>query len=449
MSQTDGTVDSTELIGDPAFKTLLLSAQTYYLSWDQFLRMPLPAGTSAVDTWNLLVEIRRAQAETLPASSPDVPVFWYNRTLHICDALSVLDRECGFDSWLYKTITAGWGVRFLVKSRINEVAAAARMDGLNVADDAIQRLLHEDRAPTTGAERVIVNTMSAMARLPEFAERPFSFELMQALRDLLLDGVDPASLKYTKHASGLLPAGHRRLLTSQSWSRSPEERAAGICALANNEIGDPHFHPAVRALTVVDYPTAQQPLADMNSPVGRLMFQLYAFKSRLPVLGLLPITEAKVKWALGQAPFDGVSITPKAYFSWIEANPYDFTPSMTLLMELTLLVLERLKAEVRRAEQRDAELVSILHHDVSLNHRQRLIIGRCMRNPHAEFRVSYHKTNHGITHTTARKDLIELVDAGYLARVVRGHAYVYLPVPNLHERLGVCPTEKPDNPPSG
>jgi len=47
-----------------------------------------------------------------------------DRRSSCCDALSVLDRECGFDSWLYKTITAGWGLRFLVKPCINEVAAS-------------------------------------------------------------------------------------------------------------------------------------------------------------------------------------------------------------------------------------------------------------------------------------------------------------------------------------
>ena len=446
MSHTHSTADMTGLMGDPAFKALLKSAQADYLSWDQFLRMPLPAGASAMDTWNLLVEVRRAQAETLPVASPDTRLFWYNRTLRISDALSVLDRECGFDSRLYKTITAGWGSRFLVRSRIEEVAAAAQMDGLNVSDDAVRRLLYEKCTPRSGAERVIANMMGVMARLPEYAERPFSFQLMQELRDLLLEGVDPASLEYTEHADGLLAAGHRLLADSQDWSLSPEERAAHLCAQANGEMGAPYFHPAARALFLADAPTSSRPLPDMNSPVGRLMFQLYAFKNGLPVLGLLPITRAKIMWALGQAPYDEVSITPKSYFSWIDSDPYDFTPSMTLLMELTMLLLDRLKEAVQRAEQRDAELLGILPHDASLNRRQRLVIGRCLRDPHAEFRVAYHKTLHSVTHTTARMDLVSLVDAGYLVRVARGRAYVYLPAPSLYDRLGACPTDRPNTP---
>lgn len=442
MTDTHTARDFLDLLRSQELTQLLELARRDYLSWGEFLRMPLPATMSALDTWELLGAVRRAEAETIPTPAPDKPRFWFTRTLRMSEALSVIDRECGFNSHLYRTITAGWGLRFLLKSRVGEIAAAARMDGLDVAEGTVQRLLHEERSPRNGDERLVVNMMDVMSRLPDYVDRPFTLDLMREFRELLLDGIDPESLLYTGQASGLLRADHRRLYAQEEARMANDEGAAFTCALANNEIDAPYSLPAIRALTIGDRLTITRPLPDMNSPVGRLMSQLYALKNGLPVLAFLPITRAEVMWAQGQPPFDDLSIQPHEYFAWMDADPYDFTPSVALILELVLRLLTELQDNIQRAKKRDAELLEILRYDPSLNHRQRLIISRAMRNPQAEFRVAYHKTNHGITQTTARRDLVALVNAGYLRFVTRGRAFVYLPVPDLQERIGVCPTDR-------
>jgi len=72
---------------------------------------------------------------------------------------------------------------------------------------------------------------------------------------------------------------------------------------------------------------------------------------------------------------------------------------------------------------------------MNLNHRQRLILGRALRNPDAEFRIGYHKTNHGITYVTVRKDLLGLVAAGYLSSRKIGKRLVFSPAPGLKKKV--------------
>jgi hypothetical protein len=47
--------------------------------------------------------------------------------------------------------------------------------------------------------------------------------------------------------------------------------------------------------------------------------------------------------------------------------------------------------------------------------------------------TSYHQTNSGIHYTTARRDLLELHEKGYLVMEQRGKAFVFAPGPRLDE----------------
>lgn len=103
--------------------------------------------------------------------------------------------------------------------------------------------------------------------------------------------------------------------------------AARLCAVANNDSGDRYDHPIARALLLADMLRTYHPLPDTNSQVGRLMFQLYAMKNGLPVLGLLPITRAKIMWFDGMI---GVAIDRESFLKSWNSDRHDITPCLTL-----------------------------------------------------------------------------------------------------------------------
>lgn len=85
--------------------------------------------------------------------------------------------------------------------------------------------------------------------------------------------------------------------------------------------------------------------------------------------------------------------------------------------------------------QRDESVLHALRSDPSLNHRQRSILGRATRHTDAEFSISYHRTNHNVAYATARADLLDLVDKGYLMQDTSQKVFVFRARPDLQSRL--------------
>lgn len=84
-------------------------------------------------------------------------------------------------------------------------------------------------------------------------------------------------------------------------------------------------------------------------------------------------------------------------------------------------------------ERQDSELRTLLQGDTKINHRQRSILGRALKNPEARFLIAHHQRTHNIAYATARADMLDLERRGWLVSVVEGKAFVYMPVPNLRE----------------
>ena len=100
-----------------------------------------------------------------------------------------------------------------------------------------------------------------------------------------------------------------------------------------------------------------------------------------------------------------------------------------------VIALDELLGSIEQSRQRDAELRSTLERSVALNYRQRSIIAGALSNPEAEFRIREHQTAHNVVYATARADLLDLVNRGYLRQEQRGRAFVFRAEPNLAERL--------------
>ena len=116
-----------------------------------------------------------------------------------------------------------------------------------------------------------------------------------------------------------------------------------------------------------------------------------------------------------------------------ERGREDYTASVTIAIHLLDYELQTLLGYIRLTKERDAAVLASFEDDKSLNHRQRSIIARALREPTAEFRIRHHRTNHRVAYATARADLLELVDKGYLDCERRSRAFIFVPSPSLRK----------------
>ncbi|MCE5191248.1 MAG: hypothetical protein LLG08_05760 [Actinomycetia bacterium] len=406
---------------------LLRRTSRAYLPWDEFLTMRLPTEMSPVETWEMLKTVNRTAGIKLPVPDLAGNQYWYLRTHEIADTVCRIQCLCREDSDLHRQLTTTRNRRVLVRSRIAETVAAALLDGLNISEEQGYALLQSDRAPHNNTERVMVNTLTTMDLVTDMVKQPFSPELMFRLRDLLLQGLSVSSLETTPRRMGLMTSEY----SDEEVQAAAERQLKYICDYANHLTGDPHDHPVLRALFLPDLFRLYRPLPCMNSQVGRVVFRLYALKAGLPVLGMLSLSRTKLSWEDGVLDSATVSAGPKEYSEARLHSGTDLTGYATLVVQMALSALQDLDGQIRSLKEQDEQLRSLLQDDPRLNHRQRSVLGRALRDPGAEFRIASHRTTHSVVYATARTDLLDLVDRGYLDITKRGRAYVFVPRPGM------------------
>lgn len=420
------------ILSDEGYLSALLErSHRSYLSFDAFLGMKLPTDANPNTLWSLLQLFNRRMGIPYPISDFEGRDYWYLRTHELADITAKIQCLCRPDSNLHRLLADVQNSSVVVKSRIAETIAAGQLDGLVLSPEAGSDLLHVGRVPRGDQERLIANTFSAMNSVETLIDEPFSEELFRHFESMLLHGVDEVALQSSKRSLGLMIEE----ADDEDARRYSHRQMKYIADYLNHETGDLYDPPVLRALLLPDLFQFYRPLPHVSTEVGRLTLRLYALKRELPVLGLLPLARARLKWEMDEGSYAGLSFGPDDYRRLRLFSGEDLTAHMTILAQLALATLEEVYAEIRELDKRDRELRNLLQRDQLINHRQRSILGRALRNPEAEFRIAYHKTTHNIVYATARADLMELVERGYFELKKDGRAHVFVPKPNLREMV--------------
>lgn len=424
------------LLADEYGTALLKEATRSVVTWDGLMERPLPSGVSARQTWEALQRARMATGVDLPFTHEASGRAWYGMTLDLANAVSRIERECHEDSGLWRMFERSSDQHFLMHMRVSDALASAELDGLAIGAEEASSLLRYDQTPRTPAERVIKNAFGAFEKLEEFEEEPFSVSTMRKLRDLVLEDVDEDELEVRPRNLGLMP-----FEVNVQDEHGSDEVLEGVCRYANHEAGDPYDPPVLRCMFLVDIMYGYHPLGKVSGQVGKLVSHLYAKKHGIPLLGVLPLLQARVEWTDGvigpsQVSFDRMALESMAANTF-SSHGSDSTLHHTTIAQLACVKLDELKVRIDAWNRQDEAMREALKREAPFNYRQRAVLARALRRPDATFSIKYHQTNHAVSYATARRDLMELEEKGHLVMTLDGHTMVFRPAGDLGKLLGV------------
>ena len=95
--------------------------------------------------------------------------------------------------------------------------------------------------------------------------------------------------------------------------------------------------------------------------------------------------------------------------------------------------IDELHKYMARKTAEDDQLKSRLKQDLTLNSRQRAVLGRALRDPSVQITIESHAASQVVAYATARADLLWLASNGYLQKQRSGRRFVFVPAPNLRE----------------
>lgn len=272
---------------------------------------------------------------------------------------------------------------------------------------------------------MIVNNYRAMLGLSEYRDQPMTVEAVNRLQRMLTEG----TLRDPDAAGRVQRPGEERVRVVASDgtivhvpppAEQLEERLASMCAFANEGPASPFVHPVVRAIVLHLWLAYDHPYEDGNGRTARALFYWSMLRSRYWIVEFLSISRVILR-------------TPAPYyraFQYTERDGFDATYFVLHQLRVIRQAIEDVQAYLR-AKQAELGRASRLLRGTDLNHRQIALLSHAMRHPDAEYSFRSHQSSHRIAFQTARLDLLDLEERGYLVRTKRGRAFYFLPVADL------------------
>jgi hypothetical protein len=414
------------LVTDPRFANIRRRAEHHPLTWEEFVLLPQPPGTTPQQVWELLTALRRHTAVELPQYAVDTlgRRGWYSLTRSMRTDLADIDRRCSRDSWLAESLQSNAATHFVVASHVNAALTAVGEDGVFIGPKRANELLLGERRPRTAEEQLLLNTHSVMWDLEELADQRCTPELIRSIHARIAEDAP----QRVPSPPGLGIGG---------WEIISLEAGATLQYVArfvNGEGVDPEDHPIAYALALMITFTTGRPLPSWNGLMSVLLTRLLFLRSRLPVVAMIPIARVYRAWQ------NGVIVPPIVPVALHDAlipvgDEFDFTLYVSTVIHLTRMELDATEAAIRRALAGNQTMTRALAADRRVNHRQRDVLSAALSEPETVFRIDTHQRLNRVAYSTARADLLGLVDLGFLTQERRGQAFVFTPVAGFRQRV--------------
>lgn len=415
-----------------AMAPFIQRANEKYLYWDRFKYLKLPEGLSHEDAWYFLKAARSLNRRPTPVVDIDGRPFWYSLTDDIQRSLMVIDQQAG---GTIATSVSGIGPdtkqRYLLSNLMEEAIASSQLEGAATTRPAAKDMLRSGREPANRGERMILNNYQTIRRITELLDDAVTPELLLALQTSMTEGTlkDPADVGRFRTAQDEIVVGDDRgvIVHVPPHADKLSGELEQLCSYANTTDG-PFVHPVIKACLLHFWLAYIHPFCDGNGRTARALFYLYMLKSGYWLMEYIAISRVILRQR---------SRYERA-FLYSEMDDCDCGYFLAFHLSAVERALHELWAYLERKGQEDELLRARLNKDGELNYRQRVLLGRALRDSTSTFTIESHKASHNVSYGTARNDLLDLVERGYLAQRRQGRrTYVFSPAPDLRSRIPV------------
>ncbi|MDZ7788927.1 MAG: Fic family protein [Xanthomonadales bacterium] len=405
-----------------------------YFHWDKLRHRTPPDDLSPEDWWAAVKAARWPLRKSVPMHDLRGSAFHYCPVEPIQEKLHRIDsRLAGRIGTPDAIATGAQRDRYLVSSLIEEAITSSQLEGAATTRRVAVDMLRSGRRPRDHDERMIFNNYQAMATIREWRDRPLSPELVLQLHREVTEGTldDPES------AGRLQTEGEERVeirdnRTRELLHRPPSanvlpQRLDELCEFANRTLtGRDFLHPVIHAMILHFWLAWDHPFVDGNGRTARALFYWKMLQSDYWLFEFISISTI-----LRQAP-----ARYKRAFLRTETDDNDLTYFILHQLEVVSRAMEQLDAYLRRKTEEIQAVERKLKTRVPLNHRQLALLGHALRNPRAEYTFNSHQRSHDVAYATARSDLLELAELGFLDQSAPGRKPIrFLAPENLARRI--------------
>ena len=399
-----------------------------YLHWDGVMYRPPPAGLSSEEWWFALKWRRQSLYKAVPLEDKEGRNFNYTMTDPIPEQLHYIDMGAGGHIEMQDEITnRETRDRYYISSLIEEAVTSSQLEGAATTRRVAKEMLRTGRAPQDKSEQMIRNNFLTMQRIGELKKRPLTpesvFEIHGLVTTETLSDPSAAGRFRTSDEPVYVVDDRDRTVHTPPPAEQLARRLDAMCEFANAE--EPFIHPVVRSIILHFWLAYDHPFVDGNGRTARALFYWSMLHHGFWLFEFISISSiirrAPTKYAMA--------------FLHTETDENDLTYFLIYHLEVIRRAIEQLHKYIARKTEQLQAVEAQLRSVVSLNHRQRALVGHALRHPRHLYTIGSHRVSHNVVYETARRDLLDLADRGLLSAKKIGREWRFLPVDDLEGKL--------------
>lgn len=405
-----------------------------YVHWDKLRQLEPPANLTHEEWWLLIKLGRRSLQRAIPLADQSGAHFVYGTPDLVARRLHYVDQRCAGEVAMSEVVTADEQARqhYLVNSLMEEAIRSSQLEGATTTRRVAKELLRTGREPKDRSELMILNNYRALQymrdEMPDKLTPRSILELQRILTDGTLDNPDAAGRlqRSDEVRVSVVDSVDGSIIHSPPPADQLPDRLQALCDFANEPENPERFiHPVIRAILLHFWLAYDHPFEDGNGRTARALFYWYMRTRKYWLVEYLSISRI-------------IRNAPSKYtrsFMLTETDERDATHFIVYQLDVIQRAVDQLHSYLRQKIKDVRDVERLLKGSDNFNHRQFALLGNAIRNPDASYTFQTHASSHGVTHETARADLLPLVDMGFLVQRRRGRRYSFTPPLNLPELL--------------
>jgi Fic family protein len=405
-----------------------------YVHWDKLRQLTPPNDISHEEWWLLIRWGRQPAQRVIPLTDPAGNHFVYGVPDLVARRLHYVDQRCAGEVAMSEVVTADAQARrhCLVNSLMEEAIRSSQLEGATTTRRVAKELLRTGRAPKDRSERMILNNYRALQymrdEMPDELTPGTVLELQRILTDGTLDNPDAAGRlqRPDEERIAVVDNTDGTVIHDPPPADQLRERLQALCDFANEgESPDRFIHPVLRAILLHFWLAYDHPFEDGNGRTARALFYWY-----MRTHGYWLVEYLSISRILRHAP-----TKYSRSFVLTETDERDTTYFIVYQLEVLQHAIEQLHDYLRNKIKDVRDVEGLLKRSDQFNHRQFALLANALRVPNAMYTFQTHAASHGVTHETARADLLPLVEMGFLMQHRQGRRYTFTPPAELAKRL--------------
>lgn len=400
-----------------------------YLHWDKLRRLRPPPPLTHEQWWAAVKLRRLGSYKTSPLVDLQGKAFVYCPVDPIPELLHRIDQGGGGLPGLPEQAISPEGRdRYVVNSLMEEAIRSSQIEGAVATRAVAKSMLREGRKPRDKSEQMIMNNYQAMQRIRRLKDGELTPDVVLDLhRILTTQTLEAAKVGRFRSAdeSVCIMDEYDEVFYIPPPAETLCDRVARLCEFANGKTPDHFIHPVLRAIILHFWLAYDHPFVDGNGRCARALFYWSMLRAGYRLTEYISISEV-----IHRAPV-------KYYrsFLYTETDENDLTYFILNHLEVLKKAAQELHAYVQRKTEQVRLLEDKLRLATKLNHRQRALLGHALRHPQARYSIESHQSSHGVVYQTARTDLLQLQELGFLQASKVGRRWQFSPVRDLDNRL--------------